>query len=112
VNHVQIHDLLGGDKHLAQEILYDIKQEAAAAKKAAAAQQAHAQRPASPAAATAPDLASPRRAGGEAAQRPLRFERPRSRLQQQTFGSPSPGSACTPQEAPFQVTPSWRMTCA
>ncbi|BDA42617.1 probable condensin complex subunit 1 at C-terminar half [Coccomyxa sp. Obi] len=72
----EIQDILGDDKQLAQEILYDLKHDPPAA--------AAATKPAGAAA------ESPRQRVAEAAQRPVRQQRGASRLAQQSFGTPAP----------------------
>ena len=86
---MQMHDILGGDKQLAQELLHDMKQQAASQKQAAAGPAPAAAAPA-PAPPTAPGT-SPRPGPGQQAQQGGR--RP-SRLQLETFGSPSPHGLC------------------
>ena len=86
VQRMQMHDILGGDKQLAQELLHDMKQQAASQKQAAAAPAPAAAAPAHapPSAAGASLRPGPGQQGGR---------RP-SRLQLETFSSPSPHGAC------------------
>lgn len=87
---MQMHDILGGDKQLTQELLHDMKQQAASQKQAAATS--------APAAAAVPVPAPPSAAAASPqpgpGQQVQQGGRKPSRLQLETFGCPTPHGAC------------------